>query len=406
MSSNVIVGGAVWTNVTRICPLDPFGNLLAGSNMYVTNTLVKATLTPVNEAGDAIAVKRADGNLGVFAVHGDIPKWYTAQVELVTPDPALEALLTGGVIFNDNTTALGAVTGLTATPQTTLGTLPAGVYNYSVSQYNQYGQTVNSTQVAATVTGSTGTVILSGMSAAAGAVGWILYGRTPSGQSQIAQMVAIGTQATSAASGTGAVASLSVTALTKPIPAGYTFQIAGDTNAVKIVFTTLTSAAVGATSLSVSPSQTVTTTIAAANIVPVFVDNAITTGTRLPNGTDMTAGPGNAVGYETSVMGVVGNPNGCSIEMFMENIISGAQASTYPNWRIVVPRAHSFVVGARDSTNANMASVYTGLAIANPNFGAGPAGDWQFDSSRVVERALCGAEIVPNASQQPVSAPY
>jgi hypothetical protein len=202
------------------------------------------------------------------------------------------------------------------------------------------------------------------------------------------------------------VLNLSVTALTKPIPAGYTFQIAGDTNTTKIVFTTTTAASIGSTSLAVTASQTVTITIAAGAIQPVYVDTGATVPSGMPNATDMTAGPGNAVGYEASALGSVGNPNGCSIELFMSNIKNGAIATDYPNWRIVIPRAFGFVVGARDATNANMASVFTGLAVQNPNFGAGPAGDWQFDSSRVVERAVCGANIVPVASIQPLAAAY
>jgi hypothetical protein len=406
MASNVLVGGAVWTAKTRICPLDPNGNLIPGSNLYVTDTLVKATMTPVNEAGDAISVKKADGNLGVFAVKGDIPKWYTVAIELVTPDNALEQLLTGGVLLNDVSAALGLVTGLAVTGQTTLGTLAAGTYVYAVSQYNAYGETVPCTSVSVTNTGSTSTNVLSGMVAAAGALGFIAYGRNPGGVYKIGTLAYIGTQATSAASGTASPTTLAVTALTKPIPAGYTFQIAGDTNTVKIVFTTLASADVGSVALSVSESQTITTTIAAGNIVPVFVDNGSIVPVGVPSATDMTAGPGNAVGFEAPSLGSVGNPNGCSIELFMENIKNGAQATDYPYWRIVIPRAFGFVVGARDATNANMASVYTGLAVQNPNFGSGPMGDWQFDSSRVVERAVCGSQIVPAASAQPVAASF
>ncbi|MGA3362226.1 MAG: hypothetical protein ABSD82_09360 [Solirubrobacteraceae bacterium] len=87
------------------------------------------------------------------------------------------------------------------------------------------------------------------------------------GLSDGASIANLGTQATSAASGTGVITSLSVTPLTVSIPAGLTFTIAGDTNSPNIVFTTTAAAGVGSTSLSVSASQSATTTIAPGNLV-------------------------------------------------------------------------------------------------------------------------------------------
>jgi hypothetical protein len=85
-----------------------------------------------------------------------------------------------------------------------------------------------------------------------------------------AQYPDIGNQSTSAASGTGEVTSLSVNPLTRNIPVGTTFQISGDPNDPRIVFTTNTLTEVGAVTLPVSLSQSITSSIAAGEIVPVF----------------------------------------------------------------------------------------------------------------------------------------
>ena len=61
MANTVTPSASVWAVATRITPLDQYGNLIAGSGSFVTNTLIKATMTPVYEAGDAIAIKNAAG---------------------------------------------------------------------------------------------------------------------------------------------------------------------------------------------------------------------------------------------------------------------------------------------------------------------------------------------------------
>jgi hypothetical protein len=390
----------------RITPLDNLGNLLSASNSFVTDTLVKASMTQVVETGDAIAVKGASGELPVFGVHGDIPKWFTASIELAVPDPYLEQALTGGVTYSDTSAAAGTVTGVTVTGQTTLGQLAAGLNAYRVSQYNSYGESVPSAEVTVTNTGATSTNIISGMSLASSCYGWRLWGRTPGGEQFMQSLVGIGAQTTSAASGTGAVTSLSVTALTKPIPAGYTFQIAGDTNSPKIVFTTTAEAGVNAVTLQVTASQSVTTPIAAAAINPVFVDTGVVTPSGLAPTVDMTAGPGNNVGYQIGAMGAVQNPNGVAVELFCKRWIKGVQATDYPYWRHVWPMVKNLHMTVRDYTNANLQTIVEGHAFQNANFGSGPDGTWQFDSSKAHQRAMCGAQILPVPSVAPFNALY
>lgn len=390
---------AVWAEATRITDLNSDGSPAPGNPSYVTNTLVKCTITPVTATGDDIEIKNANGDLTVFAKHGDIPKYATISVELATPDPVLEALLCGGVSLSDLATALGTPTGLTATGQITLGTLAAGAFNYRGSLYNQYGETLPQAELTGTVaSGTTGAVVLGGIVMPAGALGARIYGRSQGIEQLIGTIPNIGSQATSAASGTGAVTSLTVTALTRSIPAGTKFQITGDTNTPKIVFTTTAFTPTGVTTLPVSASQTVTTTIAAGALVPVFVDTgAVTPSGSLPL-SDTSAGPGAGVGYQAPALGIVANPDGNSIEFFEKAIVGGYQASVLPYWRIVLPRVSNMHVMPRDVTNANMASVYEGQAFENTNWGTGPFGDWQFDSTKYIQRARCAKQIVPAPS--------
>jgi hypothetical protein len=394
-----IPGGAVWVRATRISALDPSGFIIPGSDVFVTNTLMKASVTPVNEVGDAIAIKNAGGDLGVFAIRGDIPKWSTIVMDLVTPDPQLEALLCGGTVFNDTSAAIGAPTITAGFTTPTGGTLPAGDYQYTLAAYNQYGQTVVSAPQAITTTGSTSANVVEFATLPAGALGAVLYGRKVGGGGnlKISQAQSIGTDATSAASGTGAVTTLSVVSLTAPKPVGSQFTIAGDTNTPKIVFTVTAGAQVGDVTLAVS-APTITTTIAAGAMDQVIVDTGALTPRGVPNLVDTTAGPGLAVGQQAHILGEVPNPYGVGIEFFMERIIEGAQAGTQPFIHFVIPRAANFVVGPRDFTNAEVASTFTGNGFANPNFGTGPNGDCLFDTSQYFQWDYCGAEIVPTPS--------
>lgn len=214
----------------------------------------------------------------------------------------------------------------------------------------------------------------------------------------------IGTQVTGAASGTGAVTSLTVAAggLTQSIPAGYTFTLSGDTNSPLIVFTTTAFVGIGAASIPVTASQTVTTTIAtASNLVPCFVDNgSLSPGTFGPSvpATDTTAGPGTGTGYAAPPMGIVGNPNGVSIECWAKRIISGTQATDYPYWYYVWPRVTGMHRMPVDHTNANAQTILEGQAFSSTTWGSGPGLSWPFASTQVVQRMACGSLVLPTAS--------
>lgn len=387
-----ITGGVVWVKAMRLSKLDPDGFIIPGSNVFVTDTLMKCTITPVNETGDQIAIKNAAGNLGVFAIKGDIPKWATLQIDLVTPDPQLEALLCGGTVFNDTTAALGAPDIPTVATVATGGSLKAGEYIYGTANYTAFGRSTISPQATQVTTGSSSLNVIT-PDFTTGSLGAIIYGRLAGLLQKIGSVPNIGTQ-TAGDVPMATVTNIAVTALTDAIPEGTQFQITGDTNTPPVTFVAAETGLVGSTVLSVE-SVAVTIAITGAAMIPVFTDTGSITPVGLPSGVDLTGGPGLAVGQQAHVLGEVPNPYGVGLELFMERIIEGAQAGDYPFTWFVLPRCANFVVGARDATNAEMASTFTGNAFANPNFGAGPAGDFPFDSSQIFQWTGCGEDVVP-----------
>jgi hypothetical protein len=315
----------------------------------------------------------------------------------VTPDPQLEALLTGGTVFNDTSTALGAGGTPAVTSYTTGGVLAAGTYDYAVANYNRWGPSEIGADVTVVTTGSTSVNIIAPASVPAGAFGSVIYGRIIGLLQQIGKVPNIGSQETGTGGiATGTITSIPVAALTEPIPQGTTFTVTGDTNTPPVVFTAAETGLVGSVTLAVE-SVTVASAIGSGLVlIPVFVDTGVVVPSGLPSTSDLTAGPGLAVGQQAHSVGVVANPNGIGLEFFMERIIDGHQATDGLGYiQFVIPRATNFVVGARDATNAEMASVFTGDSFENPNFGEGPAGDFEFDTSKVFQWAYCNELIVP-----------
>jgi hypothetical protein len=398
----LVTAAAIFAVRTRLTPLDPQGYPSVGAGVIVSASLVKATVTPVVEAGDDIVVKAASGDLAAFAKHGDMIKRGTINIEMAVPDPNLVAAIQGGVVFSDTTAALGVPSGLAAQPMATGGVLAAGSYGYRVTAYSAYGETTAATEVIAVVTGTTGSVQLSGVVFAAGAFGIKFYGRTPGMEQLLGKLVNIGSQATSGPSGTGTVVTLPVVSLTQSIPQGYTFTVAGD--ASHTLFTTTAAAGPGSTQLAVSTPGSVSTPIAAGAIVPTFLDD----GTRTPFGhiptVDNSAGPGLNVGFQEPALGPVSNPNGVSVEFWMQRFKGGQLAPDYPYYRFAFPAMKNGHMMPFDVTNANKQTILEGDAFENSNWGAGPFGDWQFDSSKWGQYTVSGADSLPAVTIAPLPA--
>lgn len=398
---------SIWSVATRICALDAEGFPDPGNAMYVTEQKLKATATPATETGDEVKIKNASGNLSVFAKHGDMVTWGKIQLELAIPDPALEALLTGGVLLGSSASALGEPSAPVVEAYTEAvgpGTLAAATYGYRVANYNSFGESLATAEVAKATTGSTSASAIVPAAMTAGSIGVKVYGRVGGIQQFLGTVPNIGKQKLTTAIAAkeakkGVVITIKVTALTESIPKGTILQVTGDTSAPKALLKTTIFGVKGATTIEVENLAAENSAkIEPAEFLPVFVDTgAIVPAGNLPQA-DTTAGPGENVGVNASELGPVGNENGVSIEVFQKAIVKGVQAQTQPFIHWIFPRGQNFHIAARDLTNANTATVLEGDLFQNPNWGSGPVGDWPFNSTRWYGRARCGRTIVPNPS--------
>jgi hypothetical protein len=103
-----------------------------------------------------------------------------------------------------------------------------------------------------------------------------------------------------------------------------------------------------------------------------------------PPSVNTTSGPG-AVGYAVPSLGIVGAPNGVSVEVWTRNIVNG-NAFGYRRW--LYPWVRNLIRDNYNLDNNPVDNVFKGEAYGNPNWGSGPVGDWPLASSQVCQRAL------------------
>lgn len=81
----------------RVIALNATGGITPGTSpVYTTNNLTRIDFNPDIEAGPEISDRNAGGGLAVTFRLPDIVKRLTGVVEIVTPDPELEVILSGG----------------------------------------------------------------------------------------------------------------------------------------------------------------------------------------------------------------------------------------------------------------------------------------------------------------------
>lgn len=102
----------------RVADLDTNGVPLPGpDNLYVSDALVELSVTAVYTDGDEIEQKNACGTLGVYYRGDDTFKRIDVSIQLLTPDPFLQAKLSAGTVLEDGdrrgfaAPALGPVVG-------------------------------------------------------------------------------------------------------------------------------------------------------------------------------------------------------------------------------------------------------------------------------------------------------
>src|SRR5215468_8054483 len=87
----------------RVSALSVSGTPLTGTSgaVWVSNQFMMLQFTPVNEAGEDIANKQADGSLCQILKTPDILKYYNVHLEICNPEPELTQLLAGGLTFTN-----------------------------------------------------------------------------------------------------------------------------------------------------------------------------------------------------------------------------------------------------------------------------------------------------------------
>lgn len=91
----------------RVSALDATGKPASGLAYYVSSALTKLDFNAEIDAGPEIADRNADGALTVTWKQPDSMKRLTCSLEMMTPDPELEVLLTGGTTFMSGTEVMG-----------------------------------------------------------------------------------------------------------------------------------------------------------------------------------------------------------------------------------------------------------------------------------------------------------
>ena len=92
----------------RVIALNASGGITVGTSpVYVTNNLTRIDFNPDIETGPEISDRNASGNLAVTFRLPDLIKRLTGTVEIVTPDPELEVILTGGNTLVSGTNVVG-----------------------------------------------------------------------------------------------------------------------------------------------------------------------------------------------------------------------------------------------------------------------------------------------------------
>lgn len=83
----------------RVTQLAADGSTPAANQMYVTDSLVKIDFNPDIESGPETVTRNAAGGLCIMYKLPDVVKRLSISIEICTPDPELEAILSGGTVF-------------------------------------------------------------------------------------------------------------------------------------------------------------------------------------------------------------------------------------------------------------------------------------------------------------------
>lgn len=100
--------GSIYAVRMRLTRLDTDGSPLVGTkNMIVSDALIKASYTPQNDSGDEISQKNGSGALCLYYKAPDTLKSIDFELDLCTPDPEAQEMLSGGTVLVDGPASIG-----------------------------------------------------------------------------------------------------------------------------------------------------------------------------------------------------------------------------------------------------------------------------------------------------------
>ena len=114
----------------------------------------------------------------------------------------------------------------------------------------------------------------------------------------------------------------------------------------------------------------------------------------LGGGTVFLDGEGNSTGYQAPLVGEDPQPYGVAIEAFSAAILDGGYAPDLPYMQWVFPRVFTRQ-GSRELAESALGPVFEGTGNQNPNFGDGPANDFEHDTGAVYQWQRVAAVSAP-----------
>lgn len=103
------------------------------------------------------------------------------------------------------------------------------------------------------------------------------------------------------------------------------------------------------------------------------------------------SGPTGVTGYQPPKVGVIGTPNGVSVELWVKRIVRDTQVG----WvHLAIPR-NFLAINDADYTDAFADMSFKGYAVESANWGSGPVNDFLHDSTACIQEVFAAALPTP-----------
>ncbi len=100
-------GVSIGVCLARITRVDDNGNVIAGNNAYITDSINQATIAPNIDTGTTVTVRNGCGCKIASKKFPDTFNWWDITVDFVQLEPILEAFLLGAATIEDGADIVG-----------------------------------------------------------------------------------------------------------------------------------------------------------------------------------------------------------------------------------------------------------------------------------------------------------